>query len=251
MDTHQAEILRIIFGAAAVLGFIIFYFVATFLRQQKKIASLQQARIKAEIDILENERKKIAGDFHDDIGPMLSAIKLQINHLEPEDASDKILLDKTGAQIDDLIQRFRELCYDLLPNTLVRKGFRKALEELVLRTKDLHPLHIQLVCEGDIKLDADAELNLYRIMSEIIHNTIKHSKANNLLLQFYGTASELVVKTKDDGIGFNYQHMQQNNNGLGLLSMHSRTTLLNGQLEINTAPGKSTSYIITIPVQHE
>lgn len=251
MDTSKTDILITIYMAAAILGLVILYFVYIFLNQQRKIAAWQHTRIKAEIDTLENERKKMAGDFHDDIGPMLSAIKLQINHLDPEDAADKFLLDKTGTQIDDLIQRFRELCYNLLPNTLVRKGLVKALEEFVLRTKELHPLHIQLACEGDIKLNADAGLNLYRMLSEIIHNTIKHSKAANLSIHLQGTPSSLVVQTRDDGIGFNYQHMQQNNNGLGLLSMHSRATLLNGQLEINTAPGKGTSYTITIPLRNE
>ncbi len=79
---------------------IIVYFLYTFIRQQRKILKWQQARIAAEIETLEAERKRIATDLHDEIGPVLSAVKLQINHLEPVEEQEQMVLQKSSSQID-------------------------------------------------------------------------------------------------------------------------------------------------------
>lgn len=122
--------------AAVILMLIIAFFVISIVREHKKILKWQQARIRAEINTLEGERRRIAGDLHDELGPLLSAIKLQINHLEPVNAEETAVLEKSSEQIDSIIQRFREISYNLLPNTLVRKGFIKATEEFIGKLKN-------------------------------------------------------------------------------------------------------------------
>lgn len=248
MDPHQREILKIIFGTAVVLGFVIFYFVHVFLKQNKKIAAWQQARIKAEIDTLENERKRIAGDLHDELGPMLSAIKLQVNHLEPTDETEKLILEKSSGQIDEIIQRFREISYNLLPNTLVRKGLTKAVDEFIGKMSEAYPISIQFQYEQELKVAVEKEINIYRIIQEITHNTIKHSRADTLTIELTEKDKELILQTKDNGIGFNYNAQQNENNGLGLLNMQSRVSVLNAQMHVLTEPGKGTSYLISIPI---
>lgn len=207
----------------------------------------QKARIKAEIDTLENERKRIAGDLHDELGPILSAVKLQINHLEPEDETEKIVLEKSSSQIDEIIQRFREISYDLLPNTLVRKGLTKAVDEFIGKMSDANKIKFQFKYPGGLIVQKEKEINIYRIIQEIIHNTIKHARASSLVIELYQKNNLLILQTEDDGIGFNYKALQIESSGLGLLNIQSRVSVLNAQLTVNSEPGKGTSFQVIIP----
>ena len=245
----MSNVYNVVLFAAAILGVIFFYFINSIMRQHKKVLKWQQARIAAEISILENERKRIAGDLHDELGPMLSGVKLQINHLEPVNKEEAAVLEKSCSQIDDIVQRFREISYDLLPNTLVRKGFIKATTEFIGKLKLLHPLKIEFT-SVDFSLDANREVSLYRMIQEIIQNTLKHAKAQVLTICISVSVKDkaILVQTKDDGIGFNYNEKNQQANGVGLLSLQSRAELLGGQLIVNTQPGSGTLFEIEIPL---
>jgi two-component system, NarL family, sensor kinase len=233
--------------ASIIIGGVIFFFISAIVRQQRKVSYWQQARIAAEINTLEAERKRIAGDLHDELGPMLSAIKLQINHLEPEDETENALLEKSSKQIDNIIQRFREISYDLLPNTLVRKGFIKATHEYISKLKNLHPLEINFNTT-DFSLTPEREVNLYRVIQEILQNTIKHARATKLNINIIKRDKSIFLQTKDDGIGFNYSEKSLEAKGVGLLSLQSRAQLLGRQLVVHTQPGSGTTFEIEIPL---
>jgi signal transduction histidine kinase len=238
---------NVVYIATIIVGVIILFFVYSIIVQQKKVLAWQQARIAAEINTLEAERKRIAGDLHDELGPMLSAIKLQINHLEPEDESETAVLEKSSKQIDTIIQRFREISYDLLPNTLVRKGFIKATHEYIDKIKALHPLQIEFNT-SKFSLKPEQEVNLYRVVQEIMQNTIKHAKATFLQINIITKGKSIFLQTKDDGIGFNYNEKSLEAKGVGLLSLQSRAQLLGGQLVVHTEPGSGTTFEIEIPL---
>jgi signal transduction histidine kinase len=237
----------VVYIAAIILAVIIFFFVFSIARQQRKVLKWQQARIAAEINTLENERKRIAGDLHDELGPLLSAIKLQINHLEPEGETETAILEKSSRQIDDIIQRFREISYDLLPNTLVRKGFITATEEFISKLQVLHTLKIVFTSDA-FSLVPEREVNLYRVVQEIIQNTIKHAKASELTISISKRSKTILLRTRDNGAGFNYSEKSQTATGLGLLSLQSRAELLGGQLLVHTQPGSGTMFEIEIPL---
>ncbi|MFT3979801.1 MAG: histidine kinase [Ferruginibacter sp.] len=241
------ELFNVILISAIIIALIIVFFIISIMREHKKVLKWQQARIAAEINTLENERKRIADDLHDELGPLLSAIKLQINHLEPTTETETAVLERSSDQIDSIIQRFREISYDLLPNTLVRKGLVKATEEFISKLKPLHPVNITFdYC--DFTLLPEREINLYRILQEIIHNTVKHARATILNISIQKNSKILLLKTKDDGIGFNYSEKTQIARGLGLLSIHSRVELLGGELLVITQPGTGTIFEIEMPL---
>jgi signal transduction histidine kinase len=233
--------------SSIIIGVVVLFFISAIVRQQRKVSYWQQARIAAEINTLEAERKRIAGDLHDELGPMLSAIKLQINHLEPEDEAENAVLEKSSKQIDNIIQRFREISYDLLPNTLVRKGFIKATHEYISKLKILHPLEIDFNTI-DFSLSSEREVNLYRVIQEIMQNTIKHARATMLNINIIKKNKSIFLQTKDDGIGFNYSEKSLEAKGVGLLSLQSRAQLLGGQLVVHTQPGSGTTFEIEIPL---
>jgi signal transduction histidine kinase len=243
----EAEMFKVVLISAIIVALIIIFFIVSIMREHKKVLKWQQARIAAEINTLENERKRIADDLHDELGPLLSAIKLQINHLEPTNETETAVLEKSSDQIDSIIQRFREISYDLLPNTLVRKGLVKATEEFISKLKPVHPINISFnYCE--FTLVPAREINLYRILQEIIHNTVKHARATTLSISIQKNNKMLLLKTKDDGVGFNYSEKTQIAKGLGLLSIHSRVELLGGQLSVTSQPGAGTIFEIEMPL---
>ena len=98
MYTTEQKIIFIAIAASLFLAAILVYFIYTFIKQHKKIVAWQQARIKAEVEILEAERKRIATDLHDEVGPLLSVIKMQVNELHPTNEIEEIILQKSNNQ---------------------------------------------------------------------------------------------------------------------------------------------------------
>jgi two-component system, NarL family, sensor kinase len=247
MYAENKELFIVILVGAGILLAVLIYFVLAVMRQQRRVYRWQQERIAAEITTLENERKRIASDLHDELGPVLSAVRLQINHLEPADETEKVILDKSTGQIDEVIKRFREISYDLLPNTLVRKGLDSAIAEFIDKMQGINGLDI--VVAGTIgRLPEEKEINIYRIIQEIVHNTIKHARAGKLQISLERNSNQLLLRTKDDGVGFSYEMMDSHNGGLGLLNLQSRADVLNAELIVQTKQGKGTCFEIKITV---
>ncbi len=245
MYTNDQKVVIISITSACFLVGVLVYFIKTFNKQHNKITSWQQARIKAEVEILENERKRIAKDLHDELGTFLSAIKFQVNQLKPTTETEEIIISKSSNQIDDVIQKFRNISYNLLPNTLVRKGLVAATKEFISRVENnITKINFQSI---QLNIETETSINIFRIIQEIIHNTLKHSRATKLDINIYEEGGNYIISTKDDGIGFTYNIQTQINNGLGLLSLESRVTILGGKLNIDTAVGRGVKYFIIIP----
>lgn len=249
MHPQEENFYKAVGIAAIVLGFIIAYFIVNMIRHQRRNARLYKAKIKAEITAQENERKRIAHDMHDELGPVISAVKLQINHLELNSDNDRQIIERSNKYIDDIVKKMREIAYNLLPNTLVRHGLVKALEEYVHKTYGMYDLEIQLEHEGEWQLSKEEEINIYRIVQEIIHNTIKHAKARKLKIQLRRDQDKLYLITTDNGIGFDYDRQSTKNVGLGLFNLQSRAEILNAKFSLKSEAGKGTRFIFEIPVK--
>jgi len=115
---------------------------------------LQRERILTEITIQENERRRIATDLHDSLGPLLSAVKLNINSIDIQ-PEDKAILDRAGKSLDEIIGSMRQISYDLLPNTLALKGLTEAVREseiVIIATGVAEPiLHLNQVKGTTVK----------------------------------------------------------------------------------------------------
>ena len=131
MDTPEKEYYNSIIIVVIIVGIVLLYFIITAIRYQRRSLRLHKERIQAEIDTLENERKRIAADLHDELGPLLSAVKLQINNLETTDPGDMQVVEKSSQYIDTIITKLREISNDLMPNTLLRKGLKNAIVEFI------------------------------------------------------------------------------------------------------------------------
>jgi signal transduction histidine kinase len=244
----ETKILNITLYVSLIIAIIIIYFFVSIIRYHRRYMKLQREKIFAEITIRENERKRIAGDLHDSLGPLLSAVKLNIGNVEVRDPGDQQVLDKTGTYLDEIIGSLRRISYDLLPGTLERKGLLEAIREFIGQVKNKQSVNIQLYVVKEISVSKEKEIHIFRMIQEIVHNTIKHAQANNLQIGFSEEGGYLLCLTKDDGKGFDKEKVMSGSHGLGLRSLESRCEILNGILTLDSMPGAGTNYFIKIPL---
>jgi len=240
--------LNITLFVSLIIAIIIVYFFVSIIRYHRRYVKLQREKIFAEITIRENERKRIAGDLHDSMGPLLSAVKLNISTVEVENAGDREVLEKTGGYLDEIIGSMRRISHDLLPSTLERRGLLEAIREFLLQVKNKQSVNIQLYVVKEITVPKEKEIHIFRMVQEIVHNTIKHAQARNLQIGFSEEGGHLLCLTKDDGRGFDKEKVLASSLGLGLRSLESRCEILNGVLTLESVPGGGTNYFIKIPV---
>src|ERR1700739_641911 len=98
----ETKVLNITLFVSLILGIIIVYFFVSIIRYHRRYVKLQREKIFAEITIRETERKRSAGDLHDSLGPLLSAVKLNISSVEVESVDDREVLEKTGRYLDEI-----------------------------------------------------------------------------------------------------------------------------------------------------
>lgn len=249
MDAEESQIYSAFIIAILVIGSIVGYFIFSSIKQQKKVLALQIRNARAEITALEKDRARIAADLHDELSPMLVAVKMKINSFELSDPLDQEQLDNTNRNIDDMAARMRAISFDLMPTALQTKGLGVAIKEFINYISYKEGLKIHFLQPSDsFPLSEAYSINLYRIIQEIIHNTIKHAQATELTIELKKNSDSLILQTLDNGAGFDYDKALSNNQGLGLRSLANRVNLLGAELSTNTKPGKGTSYIIEIPI---
>lgn len=248
MDTEETRIYLAVAIATVVISIPLLYLFFQLYKQQKKYADLQQQKSLVEISSLERERARIAADLHDDLGPLLSAIKLQINSLDTLSEEDKKTVAGSSDHLDDAIQRLRQISNDLLPTILSRKGITEAVQELA----DLHSiagrLQIDFEYSDDISIPKDKWVHLYRMAQESIFNCIKHAGATRMLLLMKMERSLLRFTITDNGCGINAAQPAPGSGGRGLISLSNRASIMGGHLHIHSEVGKGTILDFEIPV---
>src|SRR6266576_1561301 len=176
----ENKILNITLLFSLIIAIIIVYFFISIIRHHRRYVRLQREKIFAEITIRENERKRIAGDLHDSMGPLLAEVKLNISNVEVGQKEDKEVLEKTAGYLDEIIGSMRRISHDLLPNTLERRGLLEAIREFVSQVSLKQTTNIQLYVVKEILVPKEKEIHIFRMIQEIVHNTLKHAQASNL-----------------------------------------------------------------------
>jgi signal transduction histidine kinase len=246
MDPNETKIYNAILMAAGVLGIILIYFIITIVRNQRRHLKLQQENLLVEITTLENERQRIVSDLHDELGPLLSVVKFQVMGLETKDKADLELIEKANANLDNILDRIRDICNQLMPQALIRKGLVMAISEFISDLDKRTSIEMDFKYE-DVNIPANSEIHLYRMIQEIINNAIKHSRATKLSIHLFQKNDRLVVAINDNGRGFATETVLQESSGLGLKNILSRVDILRGDVYLASDPHQGTSYTIEIP----
>ncbi len=220
-----------------------------------RMKEMEAVALNSMLEGQEQERKRIAKEIHDGLGPMLSTIKLHLESIRTDlqNSDQDILLKKiknTFKLIDDVAADMRSLSRRLLPKVLVDFGLSAALENLCQHVDESNKLKVNFYKSGFLKrFDDIIELGIYRIGQELIHNAIKHANATVINVQLIEHPGSIVLMIEDNGKGFDEQARDPRNRGLGLINIESRAKALGGDFFIDSVEGKGVTATIEIPVE--
>lgn len=256
--SESAEIVLIFFvGTFAMVllaAAIIFFFITYQKRLLKKELEINRVKAEQQEELLRNivsaqekERKRIARDLHDEVGAMLSVVKLNVSRIEKITVQDnsKVLANETKIYLDDVITQVRGISRALLPPSLEKLGLYFALEEMANWINKSGQINVTCWKSGEqVRFSEKRELAVFRITQELINNAIKHADASIINIKTRFTSGKLSVLITDNGKGFDIDRMK--NTGLGLKNLESRTQVLDARFKIKSRLGKGTTAIICI-----
>ena len=178
---------------------------------------------------------------------MLSVVKLNVGRLEKKsmEAETRNLAVETKNYLDEVITQVRRISRALLPSSLEKLGLFNALQELGNWVNKSESVLIECHKIGDqIRFDSGKELALFRIIQELLNNSLKHAEASKISIILRFSDNSLWVTYHDNGKGFNPD--EKINTGLGLKNLESRTHFLNAKFKLKSNTGKGTSFIICL-----
>ena len=247
MDTRQTSIFEGFLIITVFVILIILFFLYLVMKQYIRFKKLESEKLHAEIKSSMAERKKIATELHNDIAPMLSVLMYQVEALEVISAVKK---QETFTSVSNLSEQIRSLNKGLAPIQYYGLNVSDALTGYLASIKN-HQLKITVDDESFPELNVETNEIIFRVLQEIILNTIKHAQAGQLKIVFLQENNTLLIKTADDGIGYNHQLALRNSSGYGLLSIISKIEHLGGVLYYDMSNGKGTRYVIELPLSEK
>lgn len=219
--------------------------------QQVRALELQQAEtLKRLIRVQDNERKRIAGDLHDNIGPLLAALKINFRRIIHAD--DRSILNglatKTESIIDDSIAEIHNVALNLMPKGLSSNGLIITLQEYFDSLQQLYNKAIVFNHQVDSILNPELQINLYRLICELALNSARHSGASNITVCMSANEREVLLRIQDDGKGFE-KRQGDNKKSLGLQNAENRVLFMNGTFDLQSQSGKGTQIEIKLPLE--
>ncbi|HEX9957808.1 MAG TPA: ATP-binding protein [Fibrella sp.] len=212
---------------------------------QQQIRQLELKSLQAMIEGQEGERSRIARDLHDGLGIQLSRIKLFVEaHQEQLPKSVKEPLNQF---LDEACTETRLISNNLRPYALSTFGLIPALEDLIQKLNLVNETKLVLEHYGEIPALVDeASVMLYRVVQELLNNALKHAHANTITIQIMANDESLLVSVDDDGQGGDFP--DERSKGNGIANIKSRIAYLGGQVMWQSAAGKGTSVMISLPM---
>lgn len=199
----------------------------------------------------EAERERIAKDLHDSLGGLLSTVKLHFDAVQAknEDISSINEYQRANMLLDEACKEIRNISNNMQPGALLELGIVAAINDLINRLQSSGKPEIDFQHFGiNGTLDTTISLNIYRIVQELLHNSIKHARADEILVQLIRKDDELIVMVEDDGIGFDSNEVEK---GMGTENIASRINYLKGDLSVHSVKGTGTTTMINIPLSEQ
>lgn len=253
MPKQQEEFLITIVVASVffvLIGIFLMIVVFFFLRRQRKYKMekedmrnrFEQTLLNTQLEIQEHTFNYISQEIHDNIGQILSLVRINLNVLSEK--SPEIHFANTDDLLGKVIRDLRNLSHNLNSNRLkeigIVEGLRSLLQQLDKTEKFTTEFHSP---ENALSfMNNDHSLILYRMVQEVLHNIIKHANATHIVLDIKPQSSKSYsVTISDNGIGFDTKTLEDNNTGIGLQNIFARAKLIHAKVKVNSIQGKGTS----------
>ena len=252
---------NIIYGVASIVVVILILFFVLFRMRTRKNRIIAEQRIQkledekklmAAQSVMvgqEKERERIARELHDGIGVLLSTASIHFSSVESKtDKETAEMLKKANKMLREAHKEVRKISHNMMPGVLSKFGLREAIEDLFENVEDAGEIEVDLdITCGEGRLSQNMEIMIYRIIQEMINNTLKHAKATRIVFSVARTEEAVRMEYRDNGIGFDEEKLPRGKN-LGLSGIRSRVEYLGGTIELKSEKGKGTSYSVSIPL---
>lgn len=202
--------------------------------------------------VREEERKNMAREVHDELGQMLTALKIDLSLLTKRlPKEQELLLEKTKSideLVDTAIQTVKRISAELRPGVLDDLGIAAALEWQVAEFEKLTGIRCEFSSNPkDIILDPDHSTAIFRIFQETLTNVVRHANATKVKASLKKEAGRIVLRIRDNGTGIEKKQISDPG-AFGLIGMRERARFWGGELRISGTPGKGTTVAVSIPV---
>jgi signal transduction histidine kinase/ligand-binding sensor domain-containing protein len=223
-------------------------------KQLRRKQARQEEFARQLIQIQEAERKRLAGELHDDLGQDLLVIKsrLDTSRLDAGNGEEHGLIGELAGSVTNLIRKVRAISHALRPLQLERLGLSSCVRGMVEEVREATGIHIETdIDDLRAQLSSTAEIGLYRILQEALNNVVKHSDASEVRVALKRGSDHVTLSVIDDGRGFSLKHQEETGEtmGHGLAGMAERCRLMGGRFQVHSWPGKGTSIRVEAPVR--
>jgi PAS domain S-box-containing protein len=207
------------------------------------------------LQIQENEYKLLSRELHDNIAQSINALKMGLERLDRDASLDlselRLEIRAAVTGLKKISQEVRKLSKQMRPEILDELGLIAALESYIKDFQRLTCIQTEFYNDTrDMVLPPNLETHLYRIVQEALNNIAQHARATRAVIRLEEIGNELFLSIMDNGIGFSSDHVVKGGKGvqgIGLISIQERASLLKGTVEINSGPGNGTKIAVRVP----
>lgn len=197
----------------------------------------------------EQERKRLAREIHDGIGPTLSTLKMNLANIQGDIENIDATLDqkfqRSYQMIDEAADELRTISHNLMPKVLSDFGLVEAIDSLCDKI-DEAGLRVEFISIGlEERLNKVSELGLYRITQELINNTLKYGQAKKITVQLIKRDTGIRLMYEDNGKGFDHKSISK---GLGIMNIENRAKALAGRVIFDSQPSQGMTCIVDVPL---
>jgi two-component system, NarL family, sensor kinase len=204
--------------------------------------------LQSQLEIQEQTFNSISQEIHDNVGQMLSLVKVQANIMAQKGTMDMELLEEIKETVGQAMTDLRDIAKCLSTDRIQLFDLSESIASQINRINKLGSIRASINIEGDErKLEDQKKLILFRIIQESLQNIVKHSGASTLGIRLKYLDSALVIEIMDNGTGFDVMEKTQKKTGLGFQNIMNRAALINCEVSISSNFGVGTTILLTMP----
>lgn len=227
--------------------------ILTTVRDLTERKMLEQQIFNSEILSEERERERFAKELHDGLGPILSTCKIYLHSLNEMLADQRDFLkisERALILLDDALASIKEISNNLSPHVLRNFGLVQAVIAFTHNLENISDLKFEVHYNYDERLNEIIEFTAYRIITELINNSVKYAEASLIVIDINLNKPHLSVSYSDNGKGFDPETNTKQKRGFGLSNIETRISKFNGDYSYKTAPGKGVKVNFTLETNY-